>query len=94
MTSPIFCARFSDGAEVRMTTWHGGDREMLDLKRGVRLARHAYATRVHNRERCTGFDGPPVVIPGIVEAHFEDEDGVTLQKYTTKELADGRKHAA
>jgi hypothetical protein len=85
--SEIFCAEFSDGVATRMTIWHAKDHKTLDLKRGVRLARYAYETHVHNRERRIGFGGPPVTVPPIVSAHFENEDGTILERYTAERVA-------
>jgi hypothetical protein len=81
MTSPTFCARFADGTEIRMTVWHSPERGSFDLRRGVRLARLAYATRMHDP-----FDAPPAVPPMVV-ARFED-DGVELISYSAQELAE------
>ena len=89
MTGPTFCARFNDGTEVRMTTWHA-NLETLDLRRGIRLARYAHETRAHNRKRHTGFHHlfePPYKAPGLSNARFEDEDGAVLAEYTAEQLA-------
>jgi hypothetical protein len=85
--SPTFIARFADGETTRMTVWHGPERKGLDLVRAIRLAHHAYRTRVHNRERRTGFDGPLVAVPPIKSAWFV-LDGKTLAEYDAKQIAD------
>jgi hypothetical protein len=87
MSNPTFCAKFADSTETRMTVWHDEGRASLDLKRGVRLSRYAYETRMHNKERRNGFDGPPVAVPPIVSAHFEN-DGVVLAEYNAKQIAE------
>ena len=66
MRSPTFVARFADGETTRMTTHTSLAK--LDVGRGVRLARHAYRSRMKKE--------PPV----IVEAHFES-DGTRLASY-------------
>jgi hypothetical protein len=85
--SPTFCAYFADSEKVRMSVWHAPDRKSFDLRRGVKLARAAYETRVHNRECRIGFDGPPVAVPAITEAHYED-DGAVLEQYDAAQLAE------
>jgi hypothetical protein len=72
--SPIFDATFTDGTQVRMTTWHDKDHKSLDLARGVRLAIAAYKTR-----------HPSNPVPSFKEARFE-RDGEVLQRYPAQEL--------
>jgi hypothetical protein len=74
--SPTFVATFADGEVTRMTTWHAPAGKTFDLTRGVKLARHAYRSR-------TGKE-PPV----ISTAHFEDANGVVLERYDTKQIAE------
>ena len=77
MTSPIFCARFADGVETRMTVWHDGeDKTFFDLTRGVKLARHAYRSR-------TGEESVPIIV-----ARFESTEGETLEEYNAAQLAE------
>jgi hypothetical protein len=83
--APVFCAVFADRETVRMTCH--SERKTPDLRRGLVLARNAYIARVHNRERRAGFDGPPVAVPAIVEAHFEDA-GHVLKSYSPDELVE------
>jgi hypothetical protein len=86
--APTFVATFADGEVTRMSVWHDPERRTtLDLRRGIKLARSAYITRQHNREHRVGFDGPPVVAPAIVEAHYE-QDGVVLEVFDAKQIAE------
>ena len=73
MSGPTFVARFADGQTTRMSTHTTLDK--LDMKRGVRLSRHAYSSRVRK--------DPPV----ILEARFESADGEVLAEYTQEQLA-------
>lgn len=57
--SPTFVGCFADGQITRMTTHTLPDK--LDVGRGVRLARHAYRSRMKRKP------------PPIVEAYFECE---------------------
>ena len=75
MSSPVFCARFFNGVETRMTICHADNHKTFDLERGVVLSRHAY----HQR---TGKE-PPVIVAG----RFED-DGKVLVEYCADELAE------
>jgi len=84
--SPTFIARFVDGETTRMAVWHSPERKSFDLVRAIRLAHHAYRTRVHNRERRTDFDGAPVAVPPIKSARFE-RDGTVLAEYDAKQIA-------
>jgi len=70
-TSPTFVATFADGEITRMTTFQSG--KTLDLKRGVRLARAAYESRMRKT--------PPL----IVEACYE-RDGEILESYEREQL--------
>jgi len=69
--SPTFVCRFGDGQITRMTIHTRLDK--LDVGRGVRLARHAYRSRVRRAP------------PPIVEAHFERE-GARLASYDAEAL--------
>jgi len=73
MVSPTFVAHFADGQITRMTTYTSLAK--LDMKRGVRLSRHAYSSRARK--------GPPA----ILAAHFESTDGEVLAEYTQEQLA-------
>jgi hypothetical protein len=88
--SPTFIARFADGETTRMTVWHSPERKSFDLGRAIRLAHHAYRTRVHNLERRTDFDGAPVAVPPIKSAWFE-RNGKVLAEYDAKQIADERR---
>jgi hypothetical protein len=72
--NPTFVAKFADGVVTRMTTWHAPERTTLDLARGVKLARHAYHSRMGSEA------------PAITCASFE-RDGATLATYTADQLA-------
>jgi hypothetical protein len=74
--SPTFIAKFHDGQGTRMTVWHAPERKTLDLARGVKLARHAYRSRM----KCEP--------PGMIKGHFENGDGTVLATYTAKQLGD------
>jgi hypothetical protein len=74
MSGPVFVARFIDGQITRMTTYTALAK--LDVKRGVRLSRHAYSSRTKKEP------------PAILEAHFESADGAVLAKYTQEQLTD------
>jgi hypothetical protein len=52
MTTPVFCATFKDGEQVRMTT-HCASKK-LDWDNGKRLAAHAWQTR-DRRHRIEEF---------------------------------------
>ena len=73
MSGPTFVARFADGQTTRMSTHTTLDK--LDVKRGVRLSRHAYSSRTKKEP------------PAILEAHFESADGEILAEYTQEQLA-------
>jgi hypothetical protein len=73
MSGPTFVARFADGQTTRMSTHTALDK--LDMKRGVRLSRHAYSSRVRKDP------------PAILKAHFESADGDVLAEYTQEQLA-------
>jgi hypothetical protein len=73
--SPIFIARFADGEVTRMTTYHDGERETLDLKRGVRLARWAYLSRKKQE--------PPMIEAASFERYG---DGKVLATYSAKDF--------
>ena len=88
--SPTFIACFADGETTRMAIWHSSERKSFDLVRAIRLAHHAYRTRVRNRERRTDFDGAPVAVPPIKSAWFE-RDGKVLAEYDAKQIADERR---
>jgi hypothetical protein len=72
--SPVFVARFADGEITRMSIFTPLTK--LDVKRGVRLARHAYSSR-------TG-KAPPAILAAYFEAAGGDE---ILTRYTQDELA-------
>ena len=65
-TSPTFVAVFEDGEVTRMTTFQ--ETKGLDLGRGARLARAAYASRTKKAP------------PPIVEARYEHGSDV-LESY-------------
>ena len=74
--NPVFVAMFSDDTQTRMTVWQGPERKTLNLDRGIRLAGHAYRSRM-------GQEPPP-----IIAARFESAcDGEILASYTASELA-------
>jgi hypothetical protein len=74
MTVSPTCVVVFDGGEVcRMMTWHPTGK--ADLRRGLKLARAAYASHVK------------LPAPAIVVAHFETADGVALVPYTPEEIA-------
>jgi len=73
MSGPTFVAHFVDGQTTRMSTHTSLDK--LDVKRGVRLARHAYSSRMREEP------------PGIFAAHFESANGEVLAEYTEEQLA-------
>ena len=70
--SPCFVARFIDGQQTRMTVNTALNR--LDFARGVRLARHAYRSRI-------GQEPPP-----LKSGYFESE-GRVLKSYGAADLA-------
>jgi hypothetical protein len=72
--SPTFLATFIDGTTTRMTVWQDPARGSLDLSRGVRLARHAYQSRMKRKP------------PPIVGAQYVDGDEV-LQRYSKEQLS-------
>jgi hypothetical protein len=71
MSGPVFVARFTDGQLTRMTTH--SSLAKLDVERGVRLAQHAYRSRMKREP------------PQIVEASFE-ANGETLATYDATAL--------
>jgi hypothetical protein len=73
--SPVFVATFSDGTQTRMTVWHDPEHKGLNLDRGIRLAQHAYRSRMKQE--------PPLIIAGRFE-----RDGEILASYTASEVAD------
>jgi hypothetical protein len=74
MGSPTFVATFRDGEVTRMTTFTS--RTELDVRRGVRIARHAYQQRKRQAP------------PAIVKACFEDSDSrEILAAYNADDLA-------
>ena len=73
MSGPTFVAHFADGQTTRMSTHT--TLAKLDMRRGVRLSRHAYSSRVRK---------DPLV---ILEAHFESADGEVLAEYTQEQIA-------
>jgi hypothetical protein len=73
--SPTFIAHFSDGEITRMTTWCTPGK--LNVARGVKLAQHAYRSRMGEEP------------PAIRSARFESNgNGKTLKTYNAKELAE------
>ena len=71
--SPVFIAQFADNQTTRMTTFLSG--KTLDVERGVRLARHAYRSRMKKEP------------PTMVTARFE-RDGKVLETYNAIDLED------
>lgn len=71
--SPTFVAEFADGEQTRMTVFTS--LKKLDVERGVRLARHAYRSRMKQEP------------PPIVKAHFAS-NGVMLAAYSSVDLED------
>jgi hypothetical protein len=59
--SPTFVAHFADGEVTRMTVYCEPGK--LDVSRGVRLAQHAYQSRMRRKP------------PAIIAANFEHNDG-------------------
>lgn len=94
--SPTFIATFADGVITRLSVHHPEGRKSLDLRRGVRLARFAYLSRIRaessaQRRRKAPIDiDAPIEIPPIVEAKFVDpSDGDrVLATYTAEQLKD------
>jgi hypothetical protein len=72
--SPVFQARFSDKTKVRMSVYSAS--QPLDVKRAVKVAHAAYASRHHI----------PISKTTITEARFE-KDGKVLAEYTAEQLA-------
>jgi hypothetical protein len=70
--SPTFVAYFADGEITRMTTWC--ELGKLDVARGIRLAQHAYRSRMGQKP------------PAIKSARFEDSEGGVLEKYDAGSL--------
>jgi len=62
--SPTSVVAFADGEITRMTTWSANGKP--DLRRGIKLARHAYRQR-------TGKEPPAIAM-----AQFEIADGATV----------------
>ena len=87
LSSPVFACVFADGESVRMSCWHNEGRVTLDLRRGLKLARSAYVTRMHNRERSASLAPDDVTVPAIIEARFEG-DGEVLEEYNAKQLTE------
>lgn len=75
MSSPVFVAVFADRETVRMSCWHKKGRDILDLHRGLALARAAYASRMRTLAEAA-----------IVKAHFEDTARGVLAKYDESEI--------
>jgi len=72
--SPVCVVEFSDGQVTRMTVWSSTGKP--DAKRGIKLARHAYRSRMkYLREP-----------PGISDVHFE-MDGIAMLPLTAEEIA-------
>jgi hypothetical protein len=72
--SPCFIARFADGQTTRMTVHTSLAK--LDVGRGVRLAQHAYRSRMKQEP------------PAITSARFESVEGKVLEEYDALEIAD------
>lgn len=70
----IFVATFTDKIKTRMSVHCEPD--VLDVGRGVRLAKIAYESRTK------------LPAPALVEAHFEDRDGRKLMTYDADALND------
>jgi hypothetical protein len=70
--SPTFVAIFEDGEITRMTAFH--ETKVLDLGRGVRLARAAYESRAKQKS------------PPIIAAHYERNSEV-LKKHGREQLS-------
>ena len=71
MAGPTFVARFADGQETKMSIY--APHNKLDVGRGVRLAQHAYRSRMKAEP------------PALVEGYFE-RDGRVLQNCSADEL--------
>lgn len=71
--SPIFVAEFTGGEETRMTVFTS--LKKLDVERAVRLARHAFRSRMKQEP------------PPILKAHFAS-GGRILQTYSAVDLED------
>jgi hypothetical protein len=71
MAGPTFVARFADGQETKMSIY--APHNKLDVGRGVRLAQHAYRSRMKAEP------------PALLEAHFERE-GQVLRRCNPDEL--------
>jgi hypothetical protein len=74
MNSPSFIACFADGQTTRMTVHTSLAK--LDVGRGVRLAQHAYRSRMKQEP------------PAITSARFEDIKGKVLEEYDALEIAE------
>jgi hypothetical protein len=70
--NPTFIAYFADGEITRMTTWCEPGK--LDVARGIRLARHAYRSRMGQEP------------PTIKSARFEGDKGDVLEEYNGPDL--------
>jgi hypothetical protein len=76
---PTFVARFVDDEIVRMSTHCSS--ESLNWARGERLAQAAWRSRWRRRQRIyTPYPVVEPVPPAIVEARFEEQDGVVLAR--------------
>jgi hypothetical protein len=71
--SPTFVAEFTGGEETRMTVFTS--LKKLDVVRGVRLARHAFRSRMRQEP------------PPILKAHFAS-GGRILETYSAVDLED------
>jgi hypothetical protein len=78
MAAPTFVAEFRDGQITRMTT-HCLPTN-LDLGRGVRLAQHAYQSRMKQT--------PPAIIAARFETSRFETEGETLHEYSADDLWD------
>ena len=69
--SPVFCAKWSDGLETRMSIYSRIDHP--DIRRAVAVSQAAHASRTKGKSAA------------IVSGHFETADGEMLRSYSTSD---------